>query len=394
MLSAPQFAITLKQNKINFKMLLRKHVRPIHPFPARMAPEVVWDELPNDSVGLRVLDPMAGSGTTLVTARLRGHRAIGFDRDPLAVLLSSTWTANIHPGVLRRKAQDVLRRSKALVASGKINGKDAFPAHADAETRDFLRYWFDPRNRRQLTALSRTIRRVQEEPIRNFLWCAFSRMIITKKTGVSLAMDVSHSRPHRKFSKAPVVPFAQFMRSIEYVIKASPFSDANHETPDATMRNADARHLPVRTNSIDIVITSPPYLNAIDYIRGHKLSLVWMGHSISTLRELRSTNIGTETGRHSTSHEATNKIVRRMCDITSMSNRRVAMLRQYVGDMRSLLEEIHRVLKPNGKAVLVIGDCNIGNTFVENSRCLRIVGNEAGLESKRTRRRLLPENRR
>jgi hypothetical protein len=359
-----------------------------------MAPEVVWSELPTMPAGLRVLDPMAGSGTTLVTARLRGHRAIGFDSDPLAVLLSSTWTANIHPGVLRGKAQDVLRRAKALVVSGKLKGRDAFPAHADTETRNFLRYWFDLRNRRQLTALSQTIRRIQEEPIRNLLWCAFSRMIITKNSGVSLAMDVSHSRPHRKFSKAPVVPFAQFLRSVEYVIKASPFSDANHEAPDATIRNADARCLPVRANSIDIVITSPPYLNAIDYIRGHKLSLVWMGHSISALRALRSTNIGTETGRYSESHEATNKIVRRMCDITLMSNRRVAMLRQYVCDMRSMIGEIHRVLRPNGKAVLVIGDCNIGNTFVENSRCLRMVGKQAGLEPKRTRRRLLPENRR
>ena len=97
MLSAPQFAITLKQNKINFKMLLLKHVRPIHPFPAHMAPEVVWDELPSDSVGSSVLDRWQARNY-FGTARLRGHIAIGFDRDPLAVLLSSTWTANIHPG--------------------------------------------------------------------------------------------------------------------------------------------------------------------------------------------------------------------------------------------------------------------------------------------------------
>ncbi len=43
-----------------------------------------------------------------------------------------------------------------------------------------------------------------------------------------------------------------------------------------------------------MIITSPPYLNAIDYLRGHKLSLVWMGQSIARVRNIRSTNIGTE----------------------------------------------------------------------------------------------------
>ena len=52
--------------------------------------------------------------------------------------------------------------------------------------------------------------------------------------------------------------------------------------------------IPIKDGIADLVVTSPPYLNAIDYLRGHKLSLVWMGHQIEELRELRSANIGSE----------------------------------------------------------------------------------------------------
>lgn len=63
-------------------------IRTIHPFPARMAPELALSALASLKKGSIVLDPMAGSGTVLRQALALGHRAIGFDMDPLAVLMS------------------------------------------------------------------------------------------------------------------------------------------------------------------------------------------------------------------------------------------------------------------------------------------------------------------
>ena len=59
---------------------------PIHPFPARMAPGIALEALGESKASLRILDPMAGSGTVLAVARSKGHRAFGVDVDPLAVL--------------------------------------------------------------------------------------------------------------------------------------------------------------------------------------------------------------------------------------------------------------------------------------------------------------------
>ncbi len=368
-------------------------IRPIHPFPARMAPELAWEELPEDNRPLRVLDPMTGSGTTLVAARLRGHEAIGFDRDPLAVLIASTWVANIETKRVSRKAAEVLERAEKR--SGKLRTNCAYPDGADDETKDFIRYWFDTDNRKQLTALAASIAGIRDEQLQNVLWCAFSRLIITKKAGSSLAMDVSHSRPHRSFDRAPHRAFDHFLRAVQHIVKAAPFNAQSEAKPAATVRDADARKMPLADGSVDLIITSPPYLNAIDYLRGHKLSLVWMGHSIASLRMLRSTNVGTEvSAKVSNAEPTTEKVMAQMCSGEPLESRHQGMLRQYVRDLRLLLKECHRVLANEGKGVFVVGDCNLRKTFVANSSAIELVGNEVGFHVSASRRRPLPENRR
>jgi len=358
-----------------------------------MAPELVWEELPKDHRPLRVLDPMTGSGTTLVAARLRGHEAIGFDRDPLAVLIASTWVANIEAERVIRKAAEVFERAKKR--SGKLRTKCAYPDGADDETKDFIRYWFDTDNRKQLTALAASIAAIRDEQLKNVLWCAFSRLIITKEAGSSLAMDVSHSRPHRSFDKAPHRAFDHFLRAVRHIVKAAPFNGQSDAKPAATVRNADARKMPLTDGSVDLIITSPPYLNAIDYLRGHKLSLVWMGHSIASLRMLRSTNVGTEkSAKVSDVDPTTESVMARMCSGEPLESRHLGMLRQYVRDLRLLLKECHRVLANDGKGVFVVGDCNLRKTLVANSTAIELVGGEVGFRIEASRRRPLPENRR
>ncbi len=120
----------------------KAHIRPVHPFPARMAPSIVWDALPETGRSLSVLDPMSGSGTTLVCARSRGHRAIGCDTDPLALLIARAWCADAEPEHVKRRARLVLEQAREL--RNRLTHKESYPKSADDETCRVIDFWFDP----------------------------------------------------------------------------------------------------------------------------------------------------------------------------------------------------------------------------------------------------------
>ncbi len=339
-----------------------------------------------------VVDPMSGSGTTIVAARLQGHRALGFDTDPLALLLSRAWSSDVHTEDVRHLAAKALSDAQRHYQS--LSAGRAYPKNANQETRAFIRYWFDLTSRRQLSALSASIKKVKSSNERAVLWCAFSRMIITKGPGVSLATDVSHSRPHRTYEIAPIKPFERFLLAVEQVLRSSCFP-SEKRLPEASIQHGDARSIPLKDAVADLVVTSPPYLNAIDYLRGHKLSLVWMGHQIDELRNLRSTNIGSERFRSDVSsvhyRYTVEKIVR---NFASLPPRSQSMLIQYFSDMDRVLAEISRVLKRSGEALIVVGNSTIRGIFINNSKVLTSLAKANGLHFTSARRRELQESRR
>ncbi|MDE2196964.1 MAG: hypothetical protein KGJ56_07225, partial [Gammaproteobacteria bacterium] len=220
---------------------------PVHPFPARMAPDIVLQVLGNSKKPLRVLDPMMGSGTVLAVARARGHKAFGVDIDPLAVLIAKVWTTTIDPDEVHRSAKIVMIQASA--AFKELSVRNAYPRNADSSTREFVRYWFDNHARRQLAALANCISRVRNRDVRDVLWCAFSRLIIVKQAGASLAMDLAHSRPHKAFSVAPAKPFDKFIGAVDRVLANCIQPSERDRGPATTVKTGDARNLRFQPSS-------------------------------------------------------------------------------------------------------------------------------------------------
>jgi hypothetical protein len=362
---------------------------PVHPFPARMDPGLAigaLERLPENST---VLDPMMGSGTVVALARAMGHRGIGFDVDPLSVLISRVWTRPLNADRAWRSAIRVV--TTANRTSSRMRQADAYPRDADDETRHFIRYWFDPRSRCQLAALAKAIEGERNTGVRDALWCGFSRLIISKQAGASRAMDLSHSRPHRAFETAPIRPLDHFLGAMDRVIQGC-VPHGEFAGPPSCVGLGDARRLRVESRSVDLVFTSPPYLNAIDYLRCSKFTLVWMGHPASELRAIRSSSIGTEAGGASSDEHSL--LVKRLGVGEGLPNRVRGYLYRYAADLRVFFDEVQRVLTPNGRATVVIGENTLRGEFLPTGKLASHIAEAARLKLESRRWRGLPASKR
>lgn len=370
-------------------------MRPIHPFPARMAPDTVADWLRALPAGARVLDPMCGSGVVVRQSALLGHQAKGFDIDPLAVLMSKVWTRKGKHDALYRAASLVTERASRL---SRFSHHDLPWVAGCAETQAFIEYWFVEPQRSNLARLAWEIEKLRSSSdawLCDALQLALSRIIVTKHAGASLAWDVSHSRPHRMRDENDFDVFEGFRKVVDRFVH---LLDTEPLPVGGTVKRGDCRKLSsVKRGSVDAVVTSPPYLNAIDYLRGHKMALVWMGHCIPDLRNIRAGAVGTErTGKQGPPNDLKDaaNLERAVTSIRKLPQRQRAIVHKYAQDAALLLREMKRVLADDGLLVLVLGDSNLRGLPVYNSRIFKHIATQSGFVLEEERKRLLQSNRR
>jgi hypothetical protein len=354
-----------------------------------MAADIALKDLACLQPGSLVLDPMMGSGTVIRTAAEEGHRALGFDMDPLAVLMAKVWTTPIDAQKLRRSAARV-----ALRAGRQVQGTVPLPwIDDDPETRDFIGYWFGERQQADLRKLAALLHG-RRDTIGNALKLALSRIIVTKDRGASLARDVSHSRPHRVQDENSYPVISEFVRSAERLARQF---EEQPPPGGVTTSGGDARRLRgVVSSSVDAVVTSPPYLNAIDYLRAHRLALVWLGHRVGDLRTIRAQSIGAERGPDTGSEAPAvlDRVASSLGSLDRLPRRIRRMIDRYVLDLLAVMTELHRVLRPGGKATLVIGNSTLRGVFVANANAVMVAAGEAGFTLVSRKERDLPPARR
>ena len=348
-----------------------------HPFPARMpislAEHLISRITAPEAV---ILDPMAGSGTTLIAARKLGRTVYGFDRDPLAVLIAGSTIQNFDSRRLHDLKKRVLDRAKQTLDQKKSNLEEVLNQLPEKD-RDFIEFWFPPKSQEQLLALRQSIGEESEGSEQNLAWAIFSSLIIAKKAGSSWALDISRSRPHKRTDKTIVEPFIGWIQRFDTTVKRLPFIDDKQLTTHSTIQCEDARCLSIEDSSVDFVLTSPPYLNAIDYMRGHKFSLLWMDYPLEKLRWLRSTMVGTECGLwHS---DGLPSVIEDSLNKKLKEERKKAHIRRYLSDMHKVFGEIKRVLKPGGVGLFVVGPTIINIKRTDAEDIFSQIGKHVGL---------------
>ncbi len=267
----------------------------IYPYKGKFHPQMIRALL--NIIGLErgdtVLDPFIGSGTTAVEAQLLGINCVGIDISPLCVLQSK----------VKVEAIDVLEEImqwKEEIISGVTNGI--------ATRRESTLFSSEKES------LDETIESIPNEKVKDFYRMA-------KLIAVS-----DETRRGRDFSKA-------FLKNLELMISSvKDYVDVKKELNlslgKTDIRAGDARELPLDSESIDGIITSPPYSIALDYIANDAHALRALGYNLSEIKE-------------------------KFIGVRGERQKRIDL---YNEDMKKSLKEMFRVLKPNKYAVIVIGN--------------------------------------
>jgi DNA modification methylase len=351
-----------------------------HAFPAKFPPQLPRTFIKGlTNPGDIVLDPMMGSGTTVVEALLAGRLGMGFDIDPLALQLCEVKVTRLPIDQLVQVGGQVLERATHAVQKQNVALVQVLEKRFDPKTRDFINYWFQPETQIELLALIAEIEQVADSSIRAFLELVFSAVIITKSGGVSLARDLAHTRPHKVKDKVPRSALVQFKKRFQQNLNS--LSELPWGEGQIEIRYGDAQALPLAEAAVDLIVTSPPYAaNAIDYMRAHKFSLIWLGYPIDDLSQRRKEYIGGEAVNDFGFVSLPDETARVVSMIGARDAKKGRVLHRYYSEMTRSLQEMFRVLKPGTAAIVVVGTSTMRGMDTRTQDCLADIGEAIGFE--------------
>ncbi len=332
--------------------------------------------------------------TTLVEARRAGFRAWGTEILAPAVLAARVKT---HFELDGQKLEAAGRR---VVARAERTPSGPLPFLRET------RRQFTSRALRDLTRL-RDALPPEGTPEADALRVAFGRVLIPSSR--------LHRSPCLGYRRGPVEeggdpPFVRFKNALAEMRVDLEEMGAERERwgPPAVIEQRDARTAPRPADSVDLAITSPPYVNGMDYVMNYKVDLAWLGYarSYGDLAALRAAEVAcdnlprSETNAYLGVGQAfdpwLDELLPRIRDNVARkgSYRRDdmhAVVHRYFADLHPVLAGVYRSLRPGGKFVIVVGDSLLAGAYVPGDLILARMGERLGyrlrgVEIARTRR--------
>ena len=335
--------------------------------------DLVWNLLKELEIpkGL-ILDPFCGTGTTLLAAKQAGYDAVGFDILPLGVFVSNTKLADGYD-------MDLLQKSIVELTSQKFG-----PARLKWVDPGFIdiRKAFSSYARNDIMFYKEKIIGVEDEKIRNFLFLGLLSIVSeasnTKKDGgVIKIVKKRHLPPVRYLLKNRLKKMFKDLKRTQSPSVASGHAEAHV---------GDARDIPLEPETVDACITSPPYLNYIDYTKLYGLELSLLLGSTRELLELRKSSLRSHVGaeykkRAAARSEKLDKTLEELREI-SVSNRFPQVLEGYFEDMYLSMESTYKALKKGGTAAYVVGNTCLPELTVDVDLILAELGEHIGYTPK------------
>lgn len=331
-----------------------------------------------------VLDPFVGSGTVLVSARLHGASSIGVELMPLLAFVTrvkTNWDPSVH------KIKSELEKLKTKWQDG-VNIPKPFLRETSRQ--------FESKVLTNLLRLKQSLETVQVKSIRELLLLAFA----------SILVDCSQLKraPCLGYVKKKVVPhdapFTRFAQKVNDMIDDLIYVQEKQDmwgTPPIIIE-ADSAKVEYEQRSIDLAITSPPYVNGMDYVINYKIEMVWldMMKSYEELSKLKGKMVACDNvPKQITHHFALKKkkysddwldeiIANISRHITQKENYRRndmhLIVHKYFDDLYPVMQNVYNGLKRDGKFILVVGDSLIAGTYIPTDLLIAKMGKKVGFE--------------
>lgn len=305
----------------------------LHPYPAKFPPQLPKNILMRYSKkGELVLDPFCGSGTVLVEARIQGINAIGVDVNGLACLLSK-----VKATPLDCKQINTIYSFLDLAKNELFNREFGKKKETKVKKIEGLEHWFQANVAEEISYILNTINDIDNNDVKDFLKIVLSSIIVRVSNQES---DTRFAAINKEIKNSFTIDL--FINRVnEYTKKIIEYSKQVNNKSEIKIYNADSRNLNfIKPNSIDIIITSPPYANSYDYYLYHKFRKRWLDIDVSFAQ---LNEIG--------------------------SRREYSSLKQnpqkWIDDLKKCFSEINLVLKKQGLAFIVIGDSVIQKKLIK-----------------------------
>ncbi|GAB5431029.1 MAG: hypothetical protein EpisKO_03990 [Epibacterium sp.] len=291
-----------------------------------------------------------GSGTTAIEAVRYANSVHGVEVDPYARLIASVAT--------RKYSKDEIGEISFLVSEVGRAFEHQSPYDNLKPSLANIEYWFGDENFADLLRLKSTIFDLTDEgKVREFLLAAFGDIIraCSKAERQSLKPYIS-----KKYEKKPKRVLDEFLRIAPKYIDAVAESQ-KHKSDGIVWEGFDATNFDVST-SVDLAITSPPYINAMDYTRCIKLESAWIGTTDDdALKSIRNAQLGESVRRNREVQEDFIYSISRQHfgELETIDEARFKTAVVFFDDMRRNMESVFRAIKPGGFYYIIIGNSRI-----------------------------------
>lgn len=329
----------------------------IHRYSGKFIPQIAKTAIKLlTKEGDTVLDPYVGSGTTALECILTGRKNIGVDLNPLAVLIARVKTLRLPKAELEQFEEDFIG-SVTAVCKGQTS---IFPQKYKGNIKDVtqsVRYhdewnkkWYQNDVLKQLIQIYDIIESVENEQLRSIAIVSFSDILRKSSNASSRYPNVMYDKNHKKKS----LPLDNFIDTFSCVInqlkELSIVIEGNNINNKITLGNNTS--LTLEPQSVDAIITHPPYIAAIPYAEYGSLSLEWLGYSSKELDE----------------------------KLTGGKRHRKDVVDRFVTDYTKMMEESYRVLKKGHFAFFMVGNPTSHGEKIPLDILTKNIAEEAGFK--------------